>query len=77
MSKKSSSIFDCFKKQKQLFNEVCDFCHNSIHLFPCDVISSDGVLYYYKIIGIGKYNNKIICQNCLINKINKTTENRS
>jgi hypothetical protein len=60
-------IYDrIMNNQIRKYDSVCQICKSNIRLNPQDNI------YYFKIIGLGKYDNKILCQECLINKFTNT-----
>ena len=49
-------------KQNKKYNDYCSFCNNYI-------ILKDSDPYLFKIIGLGKHDKKIICVDCLLQKI--------
>jgi len=59
----------------QITNRIQEIVYRKIHgiCYDCkkNIILNQENIYYYKIIGLGKYNNKITCQNCLKNKFIK------
>lgn len=46
------------------YDTTCQFCKNNIHL-------NDKIPYYFKIVGLGKYDKKTICFQCLNDKFTK------
>jgi len=42
----------------------CNFCHKTFSL-------TENSPYYFQIHGLGKHDQKKMCQNCLITKVNK------
>ena len=58
-----TKIYDyLMRKQMSKYNTNCNFCRKYIYLEERDP-------YYFKIVGIGKYDKAIICSNCLQKKI--------
>ena len=52
----------CFKRKRELNHLVCDYCEN----FGL----SDDIPYYYSLNGLGKYDQKTLCDACIYRKIN-------
>ena len=59
----------------QTTNRIHELVNRKIYgrCYDCkkNISLNEEYTYYYKIIGLGKHNNKIICQNCLKNKFIK------
>tara|TARA_B100000886_G_scaffold221220_2_gene153795 strand:+ start:1693 stop:1857 length:165 start_codon:yes stop_codon:yes gene_type:complete len=51
-----------FRVKKDEKYEVCYFCGEDVN---------ESNPYIYKIIGLGKYDNKYICTDCLLDKLSK------
>ena len=48
--------------KKEIEYEFCSFCDNLI---------DEENPYFFKVIGLGKYNNKYICIDCILDKLLK------
>ena len=47
-------------KKKNIYSLECNFCESKIN---------NNNPYIFHVYGLGKYNQKYICQNCLISKL--------